>query len=159
MRMSVLRNGRAVAVALAMTSAGAAAFAQAPPPLPPEAAAVAQCLCLQGASQKLGAEMAVRQRALEDIRGQLAQSSSELEAERGRVDVNNPQSVSRFRQLLERRDDLFRRSTGDVVADTRRAVERYNGAINEYNARCANRPMDPVLISRVQATLSCPPLY
>ena len=43
--------------------------------------------------------------------------------------------------------------SGDLAG----AIERYNARVNEYNARCANRPRDAVLLSRVQATLSCPP--
>lgn len=163
--MARLRGVKLIAAgALAGMLAGAPVFAQAPPPpfppgpLPPEVAEVAHCLCLKAASQKFGADMTARQRALEDVRARLAEASSELEAERARVDVNNPAAVSHFRQLLERRDDLFRRSSGEMVNETRAVVDRYNASVSEYNARCANRPMDPVLISRIQPTLSCPPL-
>jgi hypothetical protein len=147
----------AVAAFLVMNPAAA----QAPlPPLPPElAAAMTHCLCLKAATDRLGAEMGTKQRALDDVRAELARVSAQLEAERARVDVNNPEAVSRFRQMLQQRDDLFRRSTGDVINDTRSSVERYNALISQYNASCANRPMDPVLMSRLQATMSCPPLY
>ena len=29
--------------------------------------------------------------------------------------------------------------------------------MSEYNARCADRPRNPVLLNQVQATLVCPP--
>jgi hypothetical protein len=75
------------------------------------------------------------------------------------MDVDNPQSVARFRQLLGQRDAVFQRSTSLAAGDLAGATERYNARVNEYNARCANRPRDPVLLDRVQATLSCPPPY
>jgi hypothetical protein len=53
----------------------------------------------------------------------------------------------------------FQRSTSLASGDLAGAVERYNARVNEYNARCADRPRDPVLLGRVQATLSCPPSY
>jgi hypothetical protein len=34
-------------------------------------------------------------------------------------------------------------------------TERYRREVNEYDARCANRPHDPALPQNVQATLSC----
>jgi len=153
---------RASLVALAMIGGGtSAARAQTPsyPPPPSTAAEVAHCLCLRQAVDVLGRDMAAKQAALEQIHQELGRIDAQLQSERARIDVNDTRSVARFRQLLDRRDALFRRSTGAVIADTRAAVERYNARVNEYNARCANRPTDPVLLSQVQATLTCPPLY
>ena len=45
---------------------------------------------------------------------------------------------------------------GDAVADVNSASERYNQRSQEYNARCANKPMDPGLVERAQANLACP---
>jgi len=69
------------------------------------------------------------------------------------------QSVARFRQVLEQRDAAFQRSTSLATGELNGVIERYNARVSEYNARCANRPRDPVLIERAQATLSCPPPY
>ena len=74
------------------------------------------------------------------------------------MDINNPQSVAHFRQVLEQRDAAFRRSSGPLAADLSAAVSHYNSAVNDYNARCASRPRDPVLLGRVEATLACPPV-
>ena len=129
------------------------------PPASPEANEIATCLCLGQAVAALSADMAAKQRSYAAVRDELARLDAQLQSERAGMDVNNPQSVARFRQLLEQRDAAFRRSTGLATGDLSSVIERYNARVNEYNARCANRPRDPVLLGRVQATLSCPPLY
>lgn len=165
MRSSMLRRGAVLWVGLAAVAAAPAAQAQAPPlaapapPAAPEAADIAACLCLKQAVDALSTAMTAKQRSYDAMRDELARLDAELQAARAGIDVNNPQSVARFRQLLERRDAVFRRSAGAGVGDVAGAVERYNARVNEYNARCANRPRDPDLLGRVQATLSCPPLY
>ena len=167
MQASMLLRGAVLSVGLAALAAALPAAAQAPPPPPPpyaapaaplspEAADIAQCLCLGQAVSALGAEMAAQQRAYAASRESLNQLDAELEAARARVDVNNPQSVAQFRQLLERRDAALRRSNGVVSGDLNSVIARYNARTNEYNARCANRPRDPGLLASVQATLSCP---
>jgi len=158
MGSSMLCRGAVLWVGLAAFAAAFAAEAQAPPPSP-QAAEIAACLCLRQAADALGAEMTAKQRAYDALRDELARLDSQLQSERASIDVNNPQSVAQFRQLLERRDAVFRRSTGPVAADSAAAVGRYNARIGEFNARCANQPRDPVLLSQVQATLSCPPPY
>ena len=132
------------------------ARAQAPSP---EAADIAACLCLQRAVDASQAEMASRQQRYAATQSELSRLDAELQAERSRIDVNNPQAVAQFRQLLERRDAAFRRSTGMATGDLSAVTERYNARVNEYNARCANRPRDPRILQSVQATLSCPPGY
>ena len=129
--------------------------AQVPPPPSPEAADIASCLCLKQEVDALGADKSSRQRELDEIRAELERIGAQLEAERARMDVNNPESVARFRQMLGRRDELFQRSSGDVVAAVAGTTERYNARVNEYNSRCASRPRDPRLVAQVQATLSC----
>ena len=130
-------------------------MAQAPPPSP-EAAEIAACLCLGQSISTLSAGMSAQQHSYEAARDELARLDAQLQSERAGVDVNNPQSVARFRQLLERRDAAFRRSTGLATGDLSSATARYNAAVNDYHVRCANRPRAPVLLGRVQATLSCP---
>ena len=159
MRQEKSRLLLAGVVGLLALGFGPRAGAQAPPPLSPEAGEIASCLCLKGTLDSSGADMSARQQAYDSSRNALADLDAGLERARGAVDVNNPQSVAEFRQLLERRDAAFRHSTGAVTADLARAVERYNQVVNEYNGRCANRPRDPRLLAQVQATLSCPPPY
>jgi len=175
MRLSILYRAAIVCSGLAVLVPGAVAQAPPPiyapppavappptvivpaPPATPEAAEIAACLCLQQSTTVLGNDMAARQRSYDELRSELTRLDAQLEQQRASIDVNNPQSVGRFRQLLQQRDGVFRRSTGPVAAELSSVIERYNGRANEYNARCANRPRDPVLLGRVQATLACPP--
>ncbi|HEY8873232.1 MAG TPA: hypothetical protein VIM52_09405 [Stellaceae bacterium] len=152
---AVLWAGVAGVAAVAVASPVAA---QAPPPSP-EANEIAACLCLGQAVSALGADTTGRQRSYAAVQDELARLDAQLQSERAGIDVNNPQSVARFRQLLGQRDAAFQRSTSLASGDLAGAVERYNARVNEYNARCADRPRDPVLLGRVQATLSCPPSY
>ena len=58
-----------------------------------------------------------------------------LQTARGTMDVNNPQAVARFREVLERRDAAYKRSTGLVTGDVGAANQRYNTRVGEYNSR------------------------
>ncbi len=155
---------------VAAVAAASPAVAQAPPyppplsgapalPPSPEAAEIAACLCLGQAVNALSADMTAQQRSYEAVQDELARLDAQLQSARAAIDVNNPQSVAQFRQLVEQRDAAFQRSTSLATGDVSSAIERYNSRVNEYNARCANRPRDPALLGSVQATLSCPPLY
>jgi len=158
--------------------AGVAAFAaispavaQAPPYPPPpygavpapglsgEAGDIASCLCLGQAADTLHADMTAQQSSYAAARDELTRLDAQMQSARAGMDVNDPAAVARFREMLERRDAAFRRSTGLVTGDLNSATTRYNARINEYNARCANRPRNPDLVAQVQATLSCPPPY
>jgi hypothetical protein len=158
MRSSTARRSAVLGAVLAGLFAVAAA-AQVPPPGGSEAADIAQCLCLQQAVDALGADRAAKQHDYDAAQAEVARLDAELQRRRERMNVDNPEAVARFRQLLEQRDAAFRRSTGPALSALSAAVERYNARVGEYNAHCANRPRDAALLARVQATLSCPPPY
>ena len=171
MRSAMLYRAAVFWAGVAAVAAASPAVAQAPPypppplsavpgpPASPEATEIAACLCLGQAVAALGADMSAKQRSYAAVRDEVARLDARLERERAGMDVNDPQSIARFRQVLEQRDAAYRRSTGLVTGDLSSVIERYNSRINEYNARCANRPRDPELLGRVQERLSCPPLY
>ena len=171
MRSAMLCRAVVFWAGVAAVAAVSPAVAQAPPypppplsavpgpPASPEATEIATCLCLGQAVAALSADMSAKQRSYAAVRDEVARLDARLERERAGMDVNDPQSVARFRQMLEQRDAAYRRSTGLVTGDLSSVIERYNSRINEYNARCANRPRDPELLGRVQERLSCPPLY
>jgi len=125
----------------------------------PEAAEIAACLCLQRAIDALGADLAAKQRDYGTVQDELSRLDAQLQTARSTMDVSNPQAVARFRELLERRDAVYKRSIGLVTGDIGAANQRYNTRVGEYNSRCANRPRDPGLVASIQATLSCPPGY
>jgi hypothetical protein len=156
MRRSKTRLAAMLAAGFLPIAMVSSAIAQVPPGS--EAADVAACLCLKHEVDALSAETAAKHHELADLRAELGRIDSQLETERSRMDVNNPESVARFRQLLQHRDELFQRSTNDVAPSAASTVERYNARIGEYNSRCANRPRDPRMLAEVQATLVCPRL-
>jgi hypothetical protein len=181
MRLSMLRRWALLWTGVAALAAASPAGAQAPPypsPLPPsysspapppysapapyaspEATEITACLCLWHVVTALGTDMTAKQQAYDADRDELERLDEQLQSARAGVDVNDPQSVARFRQLLERRDAAYSRSTSLASGDLNSAIERYNARTTEYNARCANHPRDPALLRRIQATLSCPPPY
>ncbi len=107
----------------------------------------------------LNEDMARRQAEYHANRDELARLDAELEGARAGLDVNNPEAVAQFRALLARRDAAFRRGTSLATGTLSSVTERYNARVNEYNARCARRPRDPVLLQSVESTLTCPPGY
>lgn len=101
------------------------------------------CLCLKQSVDDSGAAMNAKQGELSAARSHLSQLDTQLAAARAHEDVNNPQSVAEFRQLLAQRDTAFRQSTGNIVDAARAATERYNQAVADYNNQCAGRPLPP----------------
>lgn len=155
--MRTVGLGRAMAMCAAIVFSGAAAVpavAQVPPPS--EAADVAACLCLQRSTDALGATMTQRKSAYDASRQEIAGLDAQLQSARATLNVDNPEAVAQYRQLLERRDAAFRRSSGPLFAEYSSTVSLYNDRVNEYNARCADRPRNPILLNQVQATLVCP---
>jgi len=138
--------------------AAAPAAAQVPVPPAPEAADIAACLCLQRAVDALGAARIDTERAYEASRREVAELDAQLQNARMGLNVDNPEAVAQFRQLLERRDAAYRSSSGAVFSQYQNVAGRYNERVNQYNARCADHPRSPVLLNQVQATLVCPPV-
>jgi hypothetical protein len=155
----LLRAAAVSAVGWTLAASSSIALAQMPMPVSPEASEIAACLCLGQASQMAGADLSTKRQAYGGLQSELARLDAQLQRERAGLDVNNTQAVARFRQLLAQRDAVAQRSSGPIASQTKVATERYDRMVNEYNARCANRPRDPILLNRVQATLTCPPAY
>ncbi len=149
-------RGMALGWGLLAVLAPAAATAQVP--LPPEMAEITACLCLQRAVSTLSADMNARKQALDAVTQQLSDLDSQLARERSAMNVNNPDAVARYKALLERRDAAYRQSIGPVHAQAADATARYNARVNEYNARCANRPFNSAVVAQMQVNLVCPPL-
>jgi len=151
-------TGLAFGLAVLLTATGASAQVPPPPvPLPPEPAEIAACLCLQQAVATLSAEMNQKTQALDAVSRQLSDLDAQLAQARANLNVNDPNAVARYKGVLEQRDAAYRQSIGPVHADATQATARYNERVNEYNARCANRPFNSALVADIQAHLSCPP--
>jgi len=124
--------------------------------IPNEPAEINACVCLQQASAALGSEKDARAQALTAANRELADLDAQLAAERPRVDVNNPDSVSRYKALLDRHDAAYRQIDPAQSAASQ-AVARYNASVDEYNRRCAGRPFNSHLEAEIQAHPNCPP--
>lgn len=143
---------------VAVLAAGAIAWsttAQAQVPVP----GMYDCACLSLAVEASGADLAAKRQAYDGMQSEIGQLDNQLQSERARMDVNNPADVARFRQLLDRRDMLFRRSTGPAFSELSQATNSYGARVQEYNNRCAGRPLDPAVVAQARATRVCPPPY
>jgi len=152
--MRFFRLGAAAGICAAV-AVSLPAFAQMPPS--PEAADIAACLCLKRAADTLGTAMTEQERAYEASRREVASLDARLRDARMSMNVDNPDAVAQFRQLLDQRDSAYRWSSGPLFSQYQSATALYNDRIGDYNARCANRPRNPILLNQVQATLVCPP--
>jgi uncharacterized protein (DUF885 family) len=157
--MRFFRLGAAIGLsAVAGFSCGAVApaAAQVPVVLSPEAADIAACLCLGQAVDASGAAMTERERSYEASRREVADLDAQLQNGRMSVNVDNPNAVAQFRQMLDQRDAAYRHSSGALFTQYQNAVALHNERVSEYNARCADRPRNPLVVNQVQATLVCP---
>ena len=93
-------------------------------PLPNVSAEMNACLCLQQAAGTLAVQKDTKAQALAAANRQLTDLDAQLAAERPQVDVNNPDSVSRYKALLVRRDAAFGQIS-PAQADAARSVDRY----------------------------------
>lgn len=110
------------------------------------------CACLRATIDVSNADMTAQNQALAAAQAGLARLDQQLAAARGNVDVNNPQAVGQFKQLLAQRDAAFQQSTGGLVAAAQAATARHNAAVGDYNNACAGRPIPPP----PPGPLSCP---
>jgi hypothetical protein len=101
------------------------------------------CLCLKQSVDATGADMQARQGQLGAAQGQLNQLDAQLASARPQVNVNDPQSVAQFRQLLAQRDAAFRQVNGGLMTAAQAATAQYNQAVANYNSQCAGRPLPP----------------
>ena len=122
-----------------------------------EAAAIRDCVCLHRALDALTADMNAKIQQLEQRRAEFARLNAELDRARAQVDVNDPAAVGRLKQLLERRDEAFKRANGPLVTEVRAAIDRNSAVVVDYNSRCANRAFDSELSRQVLANLVCAP--
>ena len=147
------RSAIGFALMVTVSALGFPAMAQVALPGAPD------CVCLRIAVDALGQDLAAKRQSYDGLQGEIGQIDSQMESERSRMDVNSPEAIARFRQLLERRDMLFHQSTGPAFSELSAATDRYGARVQDYNARCAGRPMEPAVLAQAQATHACPPPY
>ena len=119
---------------------------------------ITTCLCMQQGVAALSSDMSAKTQALAAVRQHLADLDAQLAQARPNVDVNNTQSVERYKALLAQRDAAYQQSLGPVVANADQATARYNSHVSQYNAQCASHQFNADVMAQIQAHLSCPPL-
>jgi len=130
--------------------------AQVPVPIPNEPAEINACVCMRLASGTLAADKDAKSQALAAANQRFTDLDSQLAAARSGIDVNNPDAVSRYKALLERRDAAFGQ-IGPAQSTAAAAVARYNASVADYNQRCAGRPFNADLVAQIQAHPNCAP--
>lgn len=139
--MILVRIGLGVRVALgAVLCAALATPAMAQMPPGPDFT----CLCLKQSVDDGNTDMQAKQGELGAAQSHLADLDRQLNAARAQEDVNNPQSVAQFRQMLAQRDTAFKQTNGDLLAASQAATASYNQAVANYNNQCAGRPLPPL---------------
>jgi hypothetical protein len=119
---------------------------------------ITACLCMQQGVAALSSDMSAKTQALAAVRQHLADLDAQLAQARPNVDVNNADSVARYKALLQQRDAAYQQSLGPVVANADQSTARYNSHVAQYNAQCASHQFNGDVMAQIQAHLSCPPL-
>jgi len=148
-----LRRAAVLGLGLALTLTPRLAAAQ----MSNNPAEINACLCLERQVETMSQSMNSKTQSLAAARQRLADLNAELARARPLVDVNDPNSVDRYKALLDRRDAAYRESIGPVVSEADQSVARYNALANQYDSECANHPFNSDLVRDMQAHLSCPP--
>lgn len=117
--------------------------------------AVQQCLCAQQTVSILGREMRQSQRRNRDAHANLDAFTQQVEAARGRVNVDNRSDIEAFSAMLARRDAMAESVRQEDYRNAA-AVSRYNAAVEQDNAACSGRLFDPEEVEAVKANLACP---
>jgi hypothetical protein len=116
---------------------------------------VKACACKEQLVSSLNTEVMSQSSAYEAKRQAFEALDKQVQTARSLVNVRNPAEIDNFKQLLTRRD-----AAADALADAANrsyaaAVQRYNEAVSDYNASCANKAFDPELMAELKRTLSC----
>lgn len=117
---------------------------------------VTRCLCADRAVKILADEVAARKRIYEDTQQQVHSLDLDLERRRQTMNVNDDAQVQAYRERFDQRNDLAARLSGEIGADYRTAVERYNRAVAQYNDGCVGRILDSSVVAAVTPNLVCP---
>lgn len=117
---------------------------------------IAACLCAGQNVTLLRDEVSRQRQAYDTAKANYDVLSAQAEAERGLVNINDENSITAYRQLLERRDAAEYHFKVEVAPPYAAIVARYNQAVQGYNADCATKMYDSVVLADVQRTLYCP---
>src|SRR5271154_48683 len=153
-RLTAVCGAMLFAAGLVILTGAATARAQ----MSSDPAEITACLCMQQGVATLSSAMSAKTQALAAVRQHLADLDAQLAQARPNVQVNSPDSVARYKALLQQRDAAYQQSLGPVVTDADQATARYNSHVGQYNAQCASHQFNADMMASIQAHLACPPL-
>jgi phage-related tail protein len=116
---------------------------------------VRACACKDQLVSTLNGDVLSQSRAYEAKRQAFEALDKQVQTSRPQVNVRNQAEIDSFKQLLARRDaaaDALADAANQSYADT---VQRYNEAVSDYNASCADKAFDPEQMAELKRTLSC----
>jgi hypothetical protein len=114
------------------------------------------CLCQQQAVNRQSAELAQRRQTYEDRKREADALVAEAAARKSQVDINNPDAIAAYSNLLGRRDAAVHAMTDEVTPQYSSFVSSYNQRVTQYNQQCPGQSFDAAVLARVQQNLSCP---
>jgi|SRR5690349_18725761 hypothetical protein len=117
---------------------------------------ISQCLCQNRAVDALRAAMDRQFRLYEESRQRYAALEGQVDAVRARIDVRDREQIESFQRLLDQRDAAQHQFQDEATPAYAAVVDRYNAAVNAYNAICAYAVFDPTVLAEVQKALYCP---
>jgi len=117
---------------------------------------IAACLCQDQNIIQMRGEVDRQKQAYDEAKANYDGLSAQAEAQRGQVNVNDSNSIAAYRELLERRDAAEYHFKVEMAPPYAAVVTRYNQAVQAYNASCASKMYDSVVLAEVQKTLYCP---
>jgi hypothetical protein len=117
---------------------------------------ITYCLCQNRVADELKVALDQQWRLYEDARQRYAALEAQVDAVRARMNVHDRDAVESFMRLLDERDAARLAFENQATPAYGAAVQRYNGALEAYNASCAGRLFDPVVLAEVQRNLYCP---
>jgi hypothetical protein len=155
------KTSLAIIGVLAVVVAGAAAAQTAGSIAPPVQILsapdqVRACLCAEHSLAQQSDALSKRRAAYEQMKQELTALDTRVLTERPKVNVNDPNAVAAFRQLLEKRDVTQRNFAGDQTTQLDQAVGQYNQGVADFNRDCASKSYDAGVLSQVRGNLTCP---
>ena len=117
---------------------------------------IATCLCMNQKVTQLRGDLDRQKQVYDIAKGDYDGLSAQAETQRGQVNVNDSNSITAYRQLLERRDAAEYHYKVEVEPAYAAGVADYNKAVEAYNTSCGSKMYDSVVLAEVQKTLYCP---
>ncbi len=117
---------------------------------------ITRCLCQNRTVDELKAAMDRQFRLYEESRQRYAALEDQVESVRARMNVRDRDQIESFQRLLDQRDAAQHAFQDEATPAYGATVERYNSAVDAYNASCASAVFDPTVLAQVQKSLYCP---